>query len=210
MKTRFNYIMSKIPLITNRTKLIISMGLLAFAFIMYNASSHSIDSKLCLGAMCFSFLGDVALNCTPHGKRPHYLLYTGAVFFMLAHITYADAYGFLIGQNGLLNLGAFAALVFVLLLTSMTVLIAIINGSTPKKSMIVVFCVYAIVIGYNFVTICSYSYSFHAISFVGALSFLISDFIIGIENIFKIKNDTLRKLVWIFYPIGQILIIACR
>jgi len=48
------------------------------------------------------------------------------------------------------------------------------------------------------------------LSFVGALSFLISDLIIGIETVFKIKSDILRKLVWIFYPVGQILILACR
>ena len=210
MKTRFKNMMNKVPLISNRTKLIISMGLLAFAFVMYNVYSHSTDSLLCLGAMTFSFLGDVALNCTPHHKRPHYLLYLGAFFFMLAHITYADAYKFLIGQNGLFNPGAFAGIVFILLLCTMTILIAIYTKNIPRKSMILVFFIYAFIIGINFVTICSYSYSFKAISFIGATSFLISDFIIGVENVFKIKNDTLRKLVWIFYPIGQILIIACR
>ena len=112
MKTRFNKIMSHVPLISNVTKLIISMGLLAFAFIMYNVYSRSLDSKLCLAAMGFSFLGDVALNCTPHGKRPHYLLYLGAIFFMLAHTTYADAYWLLMAQDDLGNLGAFAAFVF--------------------------------------------------------------------------------------------------
>ena len=210
MKTRFNKIMSRVPLISNATKIIISMGLLAFAFIIYNVYSHSLDSKLCLAAMGFSFLGDVALNCVPHGKRPRYLLYLGAIFFMLAHSTYADAYWLLIGQNDFGNHGAFAAFVFVLLLFGMTVLTAILTKQSPSIGMILVFSIYTIIIGLNFVTICSYSYAFHAFSFVGALSFLISDFIIGIENIFKVKNDTLRKLVWIFYPIGQILIIACR
>ena len=210
MKTRFNKIMSHVPLISNVTKLIISMGLLAFAFIMYNVYSRSLDNKLCLAAMGFSFLGDVALNCTPHGKRPHYLLYLGAIFFMLAHTTYADAYWLLMAQDDLGNPGAFAAFVFMVLLFIMTVLIAIHTKQSPSKGMIVVFSIYTFIIGMNFITICSYSYAFHAFSFVGALSFLISDFIIGVENIFKIKSNTLRKLVWIFYPIGQILIIACR
>jgi hypothetical protein len=49
-----------------------------------------------------------------------------------------------------------------------------------------------------------------SLAFIGATSFLISDYIIGIETIFKIKSDTLRKLVWIFYPIGQIIILICR
>jgi uncharacterized membrane protein YhhN len=177
---------------------------------MYNVYSRSLDSKLCLAAMGFSFLGDVALNCTPHGKRPHYLLYLGAIFFMLAHTTYADAYWLLMAQDDLGNPGAFAAFVFMVLLFIMTVLIAIHTKQSPSKGMIVVFSIYTFIIGMNFITICSYSYAFHAFSFVGALSFLISDFIIGVENIFKIKSNTLRKLVWIFYPIGQILIIACR
>ncbi len=212
MKTRLKNFMSHIPLISNKTKLIISISLVIFAFILFCIRPSATDAKICLLAMFFSFLGDLSLNCMPINKRPYYLLYTGAAFFMIAHLLYAAAYYWLIcvSNNVFFNLGASLACTFIVLLFIASVAFTIYSKSKPKVMTIIVFCLYTLIIATNFVTIYSYSWSFSAISFIGALSFLISDFIIGIETVFKIKSKTLRKLVWIFYPIGQILIIACR
>lgn len=213
MKTRWlKRFMSHVPLISNKTKLAISMSLVIFAFILFVIHPNAIDSKVCLFAMLFSFLGDLSLNCMPMNKRPYYLLYTGAAFFMIAHLLYATAYYRLIRANNnvLFNPGASIACIFIVLLFISSVVFAIYFKRKPKIMTIIVFSIYTLVIATNFVTICSYSWSSLAISFIGALSFLISDFIIGIETVFKVKSETLRKLVWIFYPIGQILIIACR
>ena len=79
----------------------------------------------------------------------------------------------------------------------------------PKK-MIIVFSIYVVIISINFITISSYSWIYDSVASIGALSFLISDLIIGIETVFKIKSSILRKLVWIFYPIGQFMILACH
>ena len=212
MNTRFKKVMSHIPLISNKTKLIISISLVIFAFILFCIRPNALDSQICLLAMFFSFLGDLSLNCMPMNKRPHWLLYIGAAFFMVAHLQYAVAYYWLIRESNkqFFNLGASFACTFIVLLFTASVAFTIYSKSKPKLMTIVVFCLYTIIIGINFVTIYSYSWSFSAASFIGALSFLISDFIIGIETVFKVKSETLRKLVWIFYPIGQILIIACR
>lgn len=212
MKTRFKKVMSHIPLISNRTKIIISVALVIFAFILFCIRPSALDSQICLLAMSFSFLGDLSLNCMPINKRPHWLLYLGAVFFMIAHLQYAAAYYWLIRESDkvFFNLGASLACTFIVLLFSASVAFTLYSKSKPKLMTIIVFTIYTIIIGINFVTIYSYSWSFSAISFIGALSFLISDFIIGVETVFKVKSETLRKLVWIFYPIGQILIIACR
>lgn len=212
MKTRFENIMSHIPLISNKTKLLISASLVAFAFIMFCIRPERLDAQICLLAMCFSFLGDLSLNCMPLHKRPHWLLYIGAAFFMVAHLQYAVAYYWLIfrSNNVFFNLGASIATTFMILLFLVSVAYTIFSKSKTKPMTIVVFCLYTLIIGINFVTIYSYTWSFGSAAFIGALSFLISDFIIGIETVFKVKSETLRKLVWIFYPIGQILIIACH
>ena len=212
MNTRLKNILSYIPLISNKTKIIISALLVTYAFIIFYNEPTRLDTQICLLAMIFSFLGDVSLNCMPLHKRPHWLLYIGAVFFMVAHLQYATAYYWLIfeSQNTFFNLGASIAITFMILLFVFSVAFAIISKSKTKLMTIIVFCLYTLVIGINFVTIYSYSWTFCSAAFIGALSFLISDFIIGIETVFKIKNNTLRKLVWIFYPIGQVLIIACH
>ena len=212
MKTRQKNILSHIPLISNKTKIIISALLVLLAFIIYCIHPYRLDTQICLLAMIFSFLGDVALNSMPLHKRPHWLLYIGAAFFMVAHLQYAVAYYWLIFKSNsvFFNLGANIAITFMILLFIVSAIFTIFSKSRTKPMTIFVFCLYTLIIGINFVTIYSYSWSFNSAAFIGALSFLISDFIIGIETIFKIKSEALRKLVWIFYPIGQILIIVCH
>lgn len=210
MKTRFK-LMDCIPLISNRTKIEISACLLVFAFISYVVRPEALDSKICLVAMLFSFIGDLSLNGMPLEKRPQLLMYAGAVFFMVAHLVYAGAYSLLISDSyEFINLGAIIAYAFMVLFLLVSIICVKISKQSLGIPMIVVFGIYIIIIGINFITICSYSWSAKALSFIGALSFLISDFIIGAETVFAIKSDTLRKLVWIFYPIGQFLIITCR
>lgn len=212
MKKRFNQLMDFIPLIDNRTKLTISFGLLVWAATHAFVYPDSYERTICLIAMAFCFIGDVALNCMPLNKRPHWLLYLGAFFFMIAHLVYAYAYYTLISNNSyeFFNPGAYMAIGFmVLILIAIFIFILKFNVSV-KPVMLIVFGFYAVIIGINFVTICSYSWSAKAFSFVGALSFLISDLIIGIETIFKVKSDILRKMVWIFYPVGQIIMLTCR
>ena len=212
MKTRFKKIISFVPLISNKVKLIISISLLLFSLAICLISKFSIISCICLLAMFFSFLGDLALNCVPLEKRPHWQLYLGAFFFMLAHITYATAYYWRISLSKELffNPGAIIACIFIILLFITSVAATIYSKRKLKSMTIIVFCIYTFIIGINFITIYSYSWIYGSLTFIGALSFLISDFIIGIETVFKVKSDILRKLVWIFYPIGQLIIIACR
>ncbi len=212
MKTRFKNTMSHIPLICNKIKLLISASLVLFAFIMFCIHPSLLDTQICLLAMSFSFLGDFSLNCMPLNKRPRWLLYIRAAFFMVAHLQYAVAYYLLIFESNevFFNLGASIATIFMILLFSVSVAYTIFSKSKTKPMTIVVFCLYTLIIGINFVTIYSYTWSFCSAAFIGALSFLISDFIIGIETVFRVKSELLRKLVWIFYPIGQILIITCH
>lgn len=201
-----------IPMISNRTKVLISMGLLILAMVMCVVRSESMSSKICVGAMLCSFIGDIVLNCTPLEKRAHSLLYIGATFFMFAHIIYAIAYYSLIQQLhfSYFNEGAFGAIVIMVVLFEMAIICIRMTHVKLKPIMICVFLIYMVVVSVNFVTIYSYSCSTGAISLIGASLFLISDYIIGIENVFGIKSEVLRKLVWMTYPVGQAIIIVCR
>lgn len=205
-------VLARVPLINNKTKILISISLVVLALGLCIAFPNEFDRRICLIAMLFSFIGDVCLNCMPLNKRPHKLLYTGAFFFMIAHLVYASAYTFLIHNAGkeFITPGAYIAYAIMAIIFLVSIVCIYITRTTTKFPMIIVFLLYLTIVSMNFITICSYSYSFGALSFIGAASFLISDYIIGIETIFKIKSDTLRKLVWIFYPIGQILILICR
>lgn len=210
MKTRFK-LMDYIPLISNRTKIEISMFLVVFAYLSYVVHPESLDTTFCFIAMFFSFIGDISLNGMPLEKRPNWLMYTGAASFMVAHLLYAKAYYVLIKDSyEFFNAGMIISSVFMVLFLLVSIICVIKSKQSLKALMLVIFGIYIFIIGINFITICSYSWSAKALSFIGALSFLISDFIIGIETVFKIKSSTLRKLVWVFYPIGQFLIITCR
>ena len=211
MKTRFLKLMDYIPLISNRTKIEISISLVILAYISYIVHLETLDSAFCFIAMIFSFAGDVSLNGMPLEKRPNWLMYIGAAAFMVAHLVYAQAYYTLIKDSfKFFNLGIIISSTFMVLFLLIAIICVIKSKYSLNISMIIIFGIYAFIIGINFITICSYSWSAKSLSFVGALSFLISDAIIGIETVFKIKSSILRKLVWIFYPIGQFLIITCR
>ena len=126
-------LLDNIPLISNKAKLKISISLLIFALVTCIVRSGSLDSIICLVAMFFSSLGDIALNCKPLDKRSHTLLYIGAFFFMIAHLIYASAYHLLINTASFsfANPGMYAALTFMILLF----IVSIICIRKAKKSM---------------------------------------------------------------------------
>ena len=159
-------LLEKIPLIRNRTKVLISASLLWLAFILFTLNQYDLDRKLCLLAMFFSFLGDLALNCKPLEKRSHSLLYTGAFFFMISHVMYAAAYYQLIQQSDYpyLNFGSILAVIIMVSILCISIYGIRKSQRLLKPSMILVFSTYLLMISTNFVTIYSYSWNFHAFS----------------------------------------------
>ena len=212
IKTRLKEFVSLtwIPLINNQTKLFISFCLLAFAGLIRFVHPELPSASFCFAAMSLCFLGDVCLNCMPIKKRPLALLYTGAVVFMLGHVFYALAYlrNITVNSYAYFNPGTYIAIGF--MIAFLIVAAVCIKGKKLSPIMIGVFGFYILVIGFNFVTICSYSYNAKSWAWIGALWFLASDFIIGLETIFKLKKDYLRKWVWLLYPAGQLVILYCQ
>ena len=214
---RLKRLMDYVPLITNETKRILSGSLLIIAIIAF-VLRKSEAALLCAIAMFFSLLGDFSLN-PPSGKtRSNKKMYIGAGFFMIAHIIYAIAYCRMIYLSGMKFFNPLALIAVAFMIMFMLICLVCVTHSKHRKSlgiaMFFVFGVYVLIIGGNFVTIWSYAGNhigtLQSLCALGALSFLSSDFIIGVETVFKVKNDILRKLVWILYPLGQILIILCQ
>lgn len=206
----YQRILNKIPLLDCRAKIEVSISLLCFAMLMWAIRDNE-DSKACVYAMAMCTVGDVLLNIKPVEERSHTLLYLGAGAFMVAHLIYGFAFYQLIFANSfrVVNVG-FVLAIIIIISATLAILLKIDKEKKPKISMIAVFTVYILVIGFNFTAICSYSWSELSLVAFGALGFLASDLIIGVENLLKVKDANLRKMVWILYPIGQLIILSAR
>lgn len=164
---------------------------------------------LCFGAMALSSVGDVFLMDFRGLSRrfPNYFL-IGASFFLAAHLIYSGAFAFLIRQNGfrLVN-GAFWSALF---LSGAVLLFFLLRSKTT--AMMVLLFVYLAVITLNCALIFSYTQSAFSHSFLvilgalGALSFYLSDLIIGLGIFMGISRFDF--LIWWLYPIGQLLLLG--
>jgi len=164
---------------------------------------------LCCIAMIFSTVGDIFLMDFRDLSRkfPNYFL-IGASFFIVAHLFYAGAFAYLIRQNGYrLTNGAFWAAVVL----SGVVLICFLIRRTNTAMMGLLFA-YLTVITVNCSLVFSYTQSSFAhsplviLGAIGALSFYLSDLIIGLEKFMGISR--FGFLIWWLYPIGQILLLG--
>lgn len=186
------------------------MSLMAVVLAVFLSSPHR---WLCAAAMIVSSLGDIVLmNFKNIGSRmPVPYFYVGAVLFMGAHLLYIGAFASRIRQNGwrLANAGFWTAAAFVLLIwIVLTVFSFRVGASEPIMYLLCL--VYMCIIGCNCAVICSFAFSaggWYLIAAAGALSFFISDLIIGIDRLTGFTTPALQEGIWWFYPIGQILII---
>lgn len=168
---------------------------------------------ICFLAMSISTLGDFFLNHKVMEKRTKKDFALGTISFMLAHLIYMAAFLGEIKKYGYKywNIGAYLAIAILIITTIYIFTMMAILKRKTSKSFIILCLVYILFIGMNFTTILSFAFSIRSIKSLvalGAISFFISDMFIGIENLLKVNNKTLRKLVWWFYPLGQILILT--
>ena len=181
-----------------------------YAFIMA-VTFQTTDRWICFLAMFVSSIGDIIMsNETNVGKKiGKKRLLIGGIFFAAAHILYSVCY---YSKNkdrgyGILNTGFYIALC-----VSFIALITIIILGQKKKNSPVSYLgaiLYLCMISCASTMIFAFSFSAKGIAFlalVGSLSFLLSDYIIGVGKFANIKK--FDSLVWWLYPIGQILIIT--
>ena len=165
----------------------------------------------CAAAMFVSSCGDMFM--TRFGKIPelfpNYFI-IGAALFMIAHVLYIITYRLLAKSKGytkFFNGGVIAAVVLAL---SCLIYFTVVCYQRNDFSMYLLCVIYLTVITLNCATIFSYAWSsfkkqpYLILCAVGALSFFLSDFIIGLDALAGIYDY--GYLIWWLYPIGQILL----
>ncbi|MBQ4591361.1 MAG: lysoplasmalogenase [Clostridia bacterium] len=176
---------------------------------------HTKDRWWCLAAMLLSSLGDIVLmNFRGVGdKMPIPYFYVGAFFFIFAHLLYTGGYLTLIREHRFkyINPGFWTA-VGVILAAGLLLTFLSLRDKNASAAMYVLCLTYMCIIGTACATIFSYAWSirsWRSIAALGALSFFISDYIIGIGKLMGYSTPALQEAIWWFYPIGQIIIIIC-
>lgn len=166
--------------------------------------------ELCFYAVMASTLGDLALmnyNQIPSQlfKGKHF--YIGMISFAIAHIFYHFTFTSIMEQTILttMNVGSYIVLMFFIFL------MPVIAFLPSEKNVIFKYAafIYAACILFGMLAIFTCMFEFggkYILSGIGIVLFLISDIFILVREIFK-DSELIRKLIWIFYPIGQLLII---
>ena len=164
----------------------------------------------CAAAMVMSSCGDMFMTRFGNITEifPNYFM-IGAGLFIVAHVLYTVSYRLLAKSKGYryCNGGVIAAIVIAL---ACVVYFTIICAQRNDFSMYFLCMLYLIVITVNCATVFSYAWfsakkaPYLVLCAVGALSFLISDLIIGLDALAGIYDY--GYLIWWYYPIGQILL----
>ena len=172
------------------------------------------DRVWCLAAMCLSFLGDLLLLDVKkiRNRIPAYFQF-GAIAFGMAHICYGVAYMRLLKmtESGVVfNPGSGISLVIMACIWTFFVGVCL---KRKKQEYLSVVLFYIIFIGLAFCAVFTYAWAagidqWRAVGAVlGAVAFLLSDFCLGASRIAGLK--CLGRWIWVFYPIGQLLLILC-
>ncbi len=130
--------------------------------------------------------------------------------FMAAHVLYAAAFGLLVRRIGkpFVNAGFWIA-IGVALAAMIGLLVLYSRSSTHRIDRLVLALAYCLVIGSMGMAVGSYAFAKGGWAFLaalGALSFMVSDMMIGVSVVGGVKIPYYSELVWTFYPIGQILL----
>lgn len=187
---------------------VLTTGLSLYALVLAIVSGTPARWLCCL-AMALSSIGDIFLMRFRGLDRifPNYFTW-GACAFMLAHVAYTASFALRIRESGTayMNPGMWMAVVMAAgCLVYLTV-------NCRDRSQYLLCAVYGVIIAVNCMTVFSYAWgSWRAhpmaiISAIGALSFFLSDMIIGLGML--TRQTQYDPLIWWLYPIGQFLLIT--
>ncbi|HBP38839.1 MAG TPA: hypothetical protein DD640_08895 [Clostridiales bacterium] len=166
-----------------------------------------------MGAMLISWFADMMLaRYAPFTRlMGGYSFMKGAALFMLAHLLYLAAYILLThsGRWPVINTGFWLGLA--VLAGSLLLLVgAYIKNPVKSPGLLLVGILYSLVIGILGLTVFTYAFEKKGVAFLsllGIISFMFSDLLIGLEKIGGLDFSRRDALVWIFYPLGQLLLI---
>ena len=201
----------KLPdvLLNREFKFVVTILLSMLAFTLFARTPDRIH-ELCVMGMFFSTIGDLCLmdrrgvpSCIFNGKQ----FYAGMAAFVVAHICYRQMFRALTPETNFFDVGDVVSAAIMLM-----AFIVAYNTEFKKKSKwffaasgfytgIILSCLAAAI---N----CAVAVGGRTIlAMVGVICFIISDVFLFVR---EARNDTplVRKLVWVFYPLAQILIIV--
>lgn len=195
-------------LLLDEFKFTMTIFLSAFAFTRYAMFPDRIH-ELCLLAILFSTLGDLCMMnhmgipaLTFKGKR----LYAGVIFFSIAHIFYRQMFRNALSEPISWGIGETICLLLLIAFLVVINLCKLIKNSIFDMTT----GLYTGLIFSNLAAATNCAYHLgdrYVFAFIGVVCFIISDFFLLIRETCK-DTPTIRKLVWIFYPLAQILIIG--
>lgn len=196
-------------LLSNNFKATVTMLLSVIAIARYVVFS-SYSREICLYAVLLSTLADLILM--NYSGIPKMILKkanfgVGAFIFGVVQILYHICFLDIMGMNALITLnqaGYVALFIGVLLIPSLLFIM-----SEKSHIYIIGVMIYSVCILLNMMTIFNCAYMFgnkYIFAAIGIVFFMISDIFILIRDNMK-DNTFIRKLIWIFYPIGQFMII---
>ncbi len=166
---------------------------------------------LCLAAMLFSSVGDIFLMHLPviEKKLPNFFVF-GAASFMVAHVLYALCYARLIRQSSAAIFNPGSA-VMIAIAAAAAVWFIVSARKLGRMDQLPLILAYIVMISLDAGMIFSYAWSqglsnpLAVLAAIGAVSFFVSDLIIGLGLVMGITRYD--HLIWWYYPIGQILMI---
>lgn len=185
------------------------VGVLCLYSLLLFAYMPTKDRLLCASAMFVSAIGDLFLGHVFSLKKYGMSDFnSGAAAFGVAHIIYAFGYWAKMKSAAALlpypNVGTVIAISI-----CSTCLLMFIGICWYRKDYryLWVIIAYVCLIGVNCSVVLSYAWACAAVgAAVGAITFLISDVCLGLNRVAGMKKA--YKFVWIFYPIGQFLLIT--
>ncbi|MBO5143514.1 MAG: hypothetical protein J6C46_11105 [Clostridia bacterium] len=185
------------------------MSLIAIALFIINPTR---EKNICMYAMLVSTIADLMLM--NYKNIPEYLfkskkLYVGMALFVVTHILYICCFGNHVIKATMAFVNAEIAFFAFILVSMMSIFCWCICtfGSKPLFKIMSLLYMIVILADVLVIYVCSYIHNYEYIyAAIGITFFLISDILILFRETVK-DTSTIRKLIWIFYPIGQMLII---
>lgn len=185
------------------------MSSLALALCLLNPSEVRI---LCFFGVVFSTIGDLILM--NYRDIPEFLFndnqfYSGILAFMGAHAMYCMCFMKILGKNFLsfdtFNLGTYIAVGMFIL--SIFIALALIKKKRGIFKCFIIVYVFFIFLSISAIYTCAFEcYGKYIFSAIGITLFLISDVMVLLGKAVT-NSKFVKKLVWILYPIGQLMII---
>lgn len=191
-------------------KFVVAIFLVALSFTQY-IQNQDITHELCFWGMAFSALGDLILM--NYKDIPSYVFkgkqfYAGAASFTVAHMIYRQMFETLMPENKFFDIGDIIAIVVMIIF-----FMVVYNLRLKKKSKtfwLAVICYVTVLLAHLASAInCAIAFGgWYILAMIGVICFFVSDLCLFVR---ETKSDTplIRKLIWVFYPIAQILIIMC-